>query len=77
VGVQTALKKDRAKDIDLVVHQLYAGQSSPCVVIKDGDRRGIGRNIETIEEIFELEVGKHPGYTVQRCVPIELEAAEN
>jgi hypothetical protein len=70
VGVQTALKKDRAKDIDLVVHQLYAGQSSPCVVIKDGDRRGIGRNIETIEEIFELEVGKQQRIKSVRATPL-------
>lgn len=60
VGIQAVLKKDGVKDIDLVVHQYYVGHPSPCVVIRDGDRWGLGGNIETIEEILELEVGKSP-----------------
>jgi hypothetical protein len=65
VGVRGRLVKDGAKDIDLVVHRHYLNQSSPCVVIEDwADRRGIGGSIQTVEQIFELELAKHPGYVV-------------
>src|SRR5258708_5605269 len=76
VGIHAVLKKDGAKDIDLVVHQYYVGQPSPCVVIRDGDRWGVGGNIETIEEILEFEISKSSGYTVQRSVSIEFETVE-
>src|SRR5260370_24624518 len=72
VGIHAVLKKDEAKDIDLVVHQYYVGQPSPCVVIRDGDRWGVGGNIETIEEILEFEISKNSGYTVQQSAPIEF-----
>jgi hypothetical protein len=77
VGIEAVLTKDGAKDINLIVHRYYIGQPSPCVVVRDGERWGVGGNIETIEEILELEVAKHPGYTAQRSGRIELETAED
>ncbi len=75
VSIQAVLKKEGAKDINLMVHRYYIGQPSPCVVVKDAERWGVGGNIDTIEEILDDEVGKHPGYSVQRSASIELETA--
>jgi hypothetical protein len=76
VGIQAVLKKEGAKDINLIVHRYYVEQPSPCVVVQDAERSGIGGHIETIEEILEDEVRKHPGYTIQRSASVELETAE-
>jgi len=76
VCVRGRLAKDGAKDIDLVAHRYYINQSSPCVVIEDwADRHGIGGSIETVEEIFELEVAKHLGYVVKDRTNIVMMAS--
>jgi hypothetical protein len=76
VGIQAVLKKEGAKDINLIIHRYYVGQPSSCVVVKDAERWGVGGHIETIEEVLDDEVGKHPGYTVRRSASIEFETAE-
>jgi hypothetical protein len=65
VGIRGTLSKDGAKDIDLLVHSYYVGRSSPCVVIEDWVNKGlIGGAINSIEQIFQLEIASHPGYVV-------------
>jgi hypothetical protein len=65
VAISCTLTTENRNDIDLVVHRLYSEQSSPCVIIENGDRRGIGGHIESVEEIFEIELAKHPGCIVK------------
>jgi hypothetical protein len=66
VGIRGKLTRDGASEIDLLVHSYYLGRSSPCVVIENWVNRGlIGGHIENLDEIFQLEVAKHPGYIVQ------------
>src|SRR5579859_6413649 len=65
VAISCTLANGDANDINLMVHRLYTEQSSPCIVIENGDRRGIGGHIESVEEILESELAKHPGYTVK------------
>jgi hypothetical protein len=66
VGIHAKLAKDGAEDIDLLVHSYYIGRPSPCVVIVDWVNKGmIGGHIESVEEIFQLQLAKHPGYTIK------------
>lgn len=65
IGIWAKLVKDGNKPIDLVVHRHRAESTSPCVVLKDGDRSGIGGSIQSVDQIFDLEVAKYPGYVVK------------
>ncbi len=66
VGIRAKLTRDGADEIDLLVHSYYLGRSSPCVVVKNWANRGlIGGHVESLDEIFQLELAKHPGYIVQ------------
>jgi hypothetical protein len=63
--VNSIVSKPGSKDIDLLVHSYYVGRPSPCVVIEDWVNKGlIGGAIDGIGQIFQLEIAKHPGYTV-------------
>jgi hypothetical protein len=58
-----------AEDIDLLVHRYNIGCSSPCVVITNRSTRSvIGGSIDSLEQIFDLEVARHPGYVVKERV---------
>jgi len=66
IAVCGKLTKDGAKDIDLFVHSCFVASPSPCNVIRDGGAPlTIGGRIESPEEIFQVEVAKHPGYILQ------------
>jgi hypothetical protein len=66
IGIHGKLTKDGATDMDLLVHSYYLDRPSPCVVIQDGVNKGvIGGSIESVEQIFQLEVSKHPGWVVK------------
>lgn len=77
IGIHAKLTKDGAKDIDLLVHSYYVGRPSPCVVITDWSKRsGIGGSIDSLDQIFDLEVSKHPGYIVKERANIVTEVAD-
>ena len=76
VAIRADLTKEAATDINLAVHRHYIGQPSPCMVVKDSERWGVGGHIETINEIFDEEVGKCLGYAVQRRLAVEFETAD-
>jgi len=68
VGIRGKLAKDGEKDIDLLVHSYYVGRPSPCVVMEDWVNRGvIGGSIESVEQIFQLQIAKHSGYVLKEC----------
>ncbi len=69
IGIHAKLTKNGEKDIDLLVHSYYIGRPSPCVVITDwSTQNGIGGPIDSLDQIFDLEVAKHPGYSVKERV---------
>lgn len=73
VAIEGKFGKDGARDIDLVVHSFYVGHPSPCVVIEDGVNRGlIGGQVDTLDEIFQLELSRHPGYIVKERSDVVL-----
>jgi hypothetical protein len=77
VGILAKLTKDGAKDIALLVHSYYLGRPSPCVVIEDGVNLGLtGGHIESVEQMFQIVVNNHPGYTVQERMTLEMEVPE-
>jgi hypothetical protein len=66
VGIRGRLARDGAKDIDLLVYSYYVGRPSPCVVIEDWVNGGlIGGSIESVEQIFQFQVAKHPGCVIK------------
>jgi len=74
IGIHAKLTKEGAKDIDLLVHSYYVGRPSPCVVITDwSTRSGIGGSIGSLDQIFDLELAKYPGYTVKERANIITE----
>ncbi|MGH7867711.1 MAG: hypothetical protein ACREP9_08810 [Candidatus Dormibacteraceae bacterium] len=74
VGIRAKLTKDGAKDIDLLVNSYYLGRPSPCVVMEDWVNLGIiGGHIESIEEVFQTAVSKHPGYEAQERITLVME----
>ena len=69
IGIHAKLTKDGEKDIDLLVHSHHIGRPSPCVVITDwSTRTDIGGCIDSLDQIFDEEVAKHPGYTIKERV---------
>jgi hypothetical protein len=78
VGILGKLTKDGAKDITLLVHSYYVGRPSPCVVIENGVNLGLtGGHIESLDQMFQIAVNKHPGYMVQERMTIEMETPES
>jgi hypothetical protein len=78
VGILGKLTKDGAKDITLLVHSYYVGRRSPCVVIENGVNLGLtGGHIESLDQMFQIAVNKHPGYMVQERMTIEMETPES
>jgi hypothetical protein len=76
-GILARLTKEGAKDINLLVHSYYVGRPSPCVVIRDWVNQGmIGGCIESVEQIFDLEVAKHPDYTVRERAVIVVDMSK-
>jgi hypothetical protein len=76
-GILARLTKDGAKDIDLLVFTYYLGRSSPCVTIEDGVNLGLtGGHIESLDQVVQIAVDKHPGYVVQQRMTLEMEAPE-
>lgn len=66
VAIHSTLTSDGAEDIDLIVHSHNVGNPSPCAVIKDGLYQClIGGNIDSLDEILQLELNKHPGCRVK------------
>jgi hypothetical protein len=66
---------DGTNEIDLHVHRFYVEQSSPCVVRENQTSCGlIGGTIESIEEIFQLQIAKHPGYVLQPASIVAIAA---
>jgi hypothetical protein len=66
VGIHWRMVKQGSKDIDLMVDSLFEGRLSPCLVTEDWVNRSlIGGDIESIEQIFQYEVAKHPEYVVK------------
>jgi hypothetical protein len=77
VYIHAILAKEGANDIDLLVHSYYIGRPSPCVVIEDWTYKGsIGGHIESVEEIFQLQVSKHPGYAIKNRQDLIAEVPE-
>lgn len=71
IGIHAKLTKEGAKDVDLLVHSYYIGRPSPCIVITDWSTRNlIGGSIDSLDQIFDLAVAKHPGYIVKERVNI-------
>jgi hypothetical protein len=71
ICIYATLSKEGAKDIKLVIQSFYADSTSPCFVIEDWTYKGsIGGTIGTLEEILQLQVARHPGYTVTRRVDV-------
>jgi hypothetical protein len=69
IGIHAKLTKDGEKDIDLLVHSHYIGCPSPCVVITDWSTQSdIGDSNNSLGQIFDDEVAKHPGYTIKERV---------
>jgi len=77
VGILGKIKKNGAADITLLVHSYYVGRPSPCAVIEDGVNLGLtGGHIDSLDQMLQIAVDKHPGYTVQERITIEMEAPE-
>jgi hypothetical protein len=77
VGFLATLTKDGARDITLLVHSYYLGRPSPSVTIEDGVNLGLtGGHPDPLELTFQIAVGRHPGYTVQRRTTIEMEGPD-
>jgi hypothetical protein len=78
VGILAKLTKDGAKGIALLVHSYYLGRPSPCVVIEEGVNLGLTEgHIESLEQMFQIVVDNHPGYTVQERMILEMETPES
>jgi hypothetical protein len=74
VGILAKLTKDGAKDIILLVHSYYLGRPSPCVVIEDWvSAIPTGGHIDSLEQILQNAVNKHPGYIIREGERITLE----
>lgn len=76
VGVHAKLTKDGAKEVDLLVHSCFFGRPSPCRVVVDWVEQSVtGGSIESLEQMFQYEVAKFPGYVVQdRCAIVMANA---
>lgn len=67
VCIDCTLVKDGSKNIELMVHRQFIGRPSNCIVIvEDGNKSLIGGDIENLEQGFQAQVAKHPGYVVKR-----------
>jgi len=67
VGVHGLLCATGADDIELLVHGHSVGNPSPCHVLEDRVHRGMiaGTSIRSLDEIFDLQAAKHPGFRVK------------
>lgn len=56
-----------ANDIELLVHSHNVGSPSPCHVLEDRIDRGTiaGCSIRSLDEVFDRQVAKHPGFRVK------------
>jgi hypothetical protein len=75
IGIHGKLVREGSTDIDLLVHCHHDnGSPSPYVVITNfGQPQIIGGAVTSLEQAFDAEVAKHPGYTVQqRCYLVTL-----
>jgi putative nucleotidyltransferase with HDIG domain len=70
-AIVAKLVKPGSKDIDLVVSSYYVGRPSPAHVIEDGVEVDIFKQqVDSLEEILQLEVAKRVGYVVQKKVSL-------
>jgi hypothetical protein len=77
VGVHAKLTKDGAKEVDLLVHSCFFGRPSPCRVLVDWVEQSVtGGSIESLEQMFQYQVAKFPGYVVQDRSAIVMANAE-
>ena len=68
LGVHGTLCATGADDIELLVHSHSVGSPSPCHVLEDRVYRGMvaGSAIRSLDEVFDLQAAKHPGFTVKK-----------
>ena len=75
VGIRCRLTKDGAKDIELLVFSAHMDGNPPCVAIRDWNWKMpqlfVG-NYDSLDEVFDDEVKKHPGYTVKDRGHLEI-----
>lgn len=67
LGVHGLLCATGADEIELLVHSDKVGSPSPCHVLEDRVHRGTvaGSWIRTLDEVFDLQAARHPGFTVK------------
>lgn len=66
IAIRCRLAPKDASEIDLLLHRVYAGQSSPCVIVENGNARTIGGNIPGgVDEMLEDVKAKYPGCVVK------------
>jgi hypothetical protein len=67
LGVHGLLCATGADDIELLVHSHSVGRPSPCHVLEDRIYRGTiaGCSIRSLDEVFDRQVAKHPGFRVK------------
>ncbi len=57
---------DGTHEIELLVHSHNLGNPSPCHIYENGVYRGmIGGSIDSLDQIFSLQVAKYPGFAVK------------
>ena len=72
--IHATLSKEGEKDIELLIHNYWDDSLSPCVIMEDWTVKDVfGGTINSLEEIFQREVAKHPGYAVKTCVHMKAE----
>ena len=66
VRISGSLTKNGEPDIVLSVSSYYVGRTSPCVVTNELVKDAIiGGPIESLEQIFQLQIDNHLGYVVK------------
>lgn len=64
IAIRCELVKEGEPKRDLLVYRYNERQPSPCVVAANGFRTVIGGHIESVEQIYNQELAKRPGYCV-------------
>jgi hypothetical protein len=71
VAIRGRLVKEGENDVNVFVHSYYVGRPSPCVIIENGVNLGlIDGHIEDVDEIFQYELARHPGYCVKERIDV-------
>ena len=71
VAIHSTLTGTGGKDVDLLIYSHNVGNPSPCAVFKNGFYEGsIGGSIDHLDQILQLELNKHPGYSIKERTSI-------